>query len=175
MKNSSNLAESKLVIIYLLHKTYLPVSISYIQDFVLDNYMDYFSLSNNIAELTENGYIVKNIQNNKTTFKLSEKGYKMLNLFKNLIPVHIKENIDIYIENNKIQLKKELDIIANYNQIDKNEFNIKCIAYENASPLIEINFKVTNKKYARTICENWKKNASKYYISFIKSMLESEE
>ena len=47
MKNSSQLAESKLIILYMLNKISLPMSLSYIQEFALaSEYMDYFSLSN---------------------------------------------------------------------------------------------------------------------------------
>lgn len=176
MKDFSELAESKLVIIYLLHKMSLPISLSYVQEFALDSeYMDYFSLSNYLMELSDSGYIRKNIENNKTTYSISEKGYKVLTLFDNLIPNYIKEKIDEYVRLNKIQVKKDLEIISSYEQIGENEFTVKCCAYENNSQIIEINLKVASKKYARTICENWKKDASKYYISFVKSLLEKNE
>ena len=38
---------------------------------------------------------------------------------------------------------------------------------------MEMNLKVASKKYANTICDNWKKDASKYYLSFMKSLLNS--
>lgn len=176
MKHSSELAESKLVIIYLLHKMNLPVSISYIQEFALDSeVMDYFSLSYYIADLNENGYISKNIENNKTSYTVTEKGYKILDLFENLIPSYVKEKIDKYVDNNKNQLKKEIDITANYQKLHDEEYSIKCGAYENGTSLMEINLKVISKKYARAICDNWKKNAPDYYVSFIKSLLEGKE
>ena len=40
---------------------------------------------------------------------------------------------------------------------------------------MELSLKVASKKYANTICDNWKKDASKYYLSFIKSLLTNEE
>ncbi len=176
MKYSSELAESKLVIIYLLHKMNLPVSVSYIQEFALDSEsMDYFALSSYLADLAENEYISKNVENNKTTYSIEEKGYKILDLFENLIPLNIKEKIDNYVKNNKSQLKKELDIIATYEKLYGEEYNIKCGAYENGVSVMELNFKVISKKYARAICDNWKKDAPAYYMEFIKSLLEGKE
>lgn len=176
MKYSSELAESKLVIIYLLHKMNLPVSVSYIQEFALDSEsMDYFALSSYLADLSENGYISKTIENNKTNYTIAEKGYKILDLFENLIPSNIKEKIDNYVKNNKSQLKKELDIVATYEKLYGEEYNIKCGVYENGVSVMEINFKVISKKYARAICDNWKKNAPSYYMEFIKSLLEGKE
>lgn len=176
MKDFSELAESKLVIIYLLYKMNLPVSISYIQEFALDSEcMDYFSLSKYLVELVEKRYISKNTENNKTVYSIEERGYKILNLFENLISIDIKEKIDNYVENNKKNLKRDLDIVAVYEQIHQNEFNVKCSAYENGESIMDISFKVSSKKYARKICDNWKKEAPSYYISFIKSLLEIQK
>lgn len=176
MNNYSKLAEGKLIIIYLLYKMNLPVSISYIQEFALDSEcMDYFSLASHLADLSENKYIVKNIENNKTTYTIAEKGYKVLDLFENLVPPYIKQSIDDYVQNNKLQLKKELDIIATYEQIYDNEFEVRCSAHENGLSIMQLNFKVANKKYAKIMCDNWKKNAPHYYISFIRALLEGKK
>ena len=175
MKNSSQLAESKLIIMYMLYKVNLPMSLSYIQEFALaSEYMDYFSLSNYLSELTESEYIIKNIEHNKTTYTISKKGYKTLHLFENLIPSTTKEKINKYVAINKNQIKKDLDIVANFTE-NNNEYTVKCAVYENKTPLMELSLKVASKKYANTICDNWKKDASKYYLSFIKSLLTNEE
>ncbi len=175
MKNSSKLAESKLIIMYMLHKINLPMSLSYIQEFALaSEYMDYFSLSNYLSELTESEYIIKNVEHNKTTYTISKKGYKTLSLFENLIPIATKEKINEYVAVNKNQIKKDLDIVANFTEKD-NEYIVKCAVYENKSTLMELNLKVASKKYANTICDNWKKDASKYYLSFIKNLLNNDE
>ncbi|WP_250277757.1 DUF4364 family protein [[Clostridium] colinum] len=175
MKNSSQLAESKLIIMYMLHKINLPMSLSYIQEFALTyEYMDYFSLSNYLSELAESEYIIKNVEHNKTTYTISKKGYKTLNLFENLIPNYIKEKINEYVALNKNQIKKELDIVANFTE-NNNEYTVKCAVYENKMPLMEISLKVASKKYANTICDNWKKDASKYYLSFMKTLLNDDK
>ncbi|WP_317367032.1 DUF4364 family protein [uncultured Tyzzerella sp.] len=175
MKNSSQLAESKLIIMYMLHKINLPMSLSYIQEFALaSEYMDYFSLSKYLSELTESEYIIKNIEHNKTTYTISKKGYKTLNLFENLIPNSIKQKINEYVAINKNQIKKDLDIVANFTE-NNNEYTVKCAVYEDKKPLIELSLKVASKRYANTICDNWKKDASKYYLSFMKTLLNSDE
>ena len=171
MKDPSQLAESKLIIMYMLNKINLPMSLSYIQEFALTyEYMDYFSLSTYLSELTDSEYIAKNVEYNKTTYTITKKGYKTLSLFENLIPIDIKEKINEYVAINKNQIKKELDIVANFIE-NKNEYIVKCAVYEDNKPLLDISLKVTSKKYAKTICENWKKNPSKYYLSCIKTLL----
>lgn len=175
MKNSLQLAESKLIILYMLYKMDLPVSLSYIQEFALaSEYMDYFSLSNYLSQLTESEYITKTVEYNKTAYSISKKGYKTLNLFENLIPADIKEKINKYVELNKNQVKKDLEILANFKE-ENNEYTVKCAVYENKTPLIELSLKVNSKRYANTICDNWKKDASKYYLSFMKTLLSDDE
>ncbi len=175
MKNSSQLAESKLIILYMLYKMDLPVSLSYIQEFTLAyEYMDYFSLSTYLSQLTESQYLEKTLEHNKTKYNISKKGLKTLALFENLIPKHIKEEIDNYVKENRSQVRKDLEVLANFIEKDK-EYVVKCAVYENKIPIIELNLKVNSKRYANTICDNWKKDASKYYLSFMRTLLSNDD
>lgn len=173
--DTSQLAENKLIIIYMLCKMDVPVSLSYIQKFVLSSeYMDYFTLSSHISNLEENGYIIKNIEHNRSTYKVSERGREMLTLFENLISDNIKDDTDRYVKKNINQVKKEFSIVATYKKNADNDFSVICGAYEESSPLIELNIKVTTKKYAKIVCENWTKDASKYYLEILKFLLDKD-
>lgn len=175
MNDSSKLAESKLILMYLINKMELPISLSYIQEFTLaEDYMDYFTLSSYLVELAENKYIIKTVQPKKTSYVLSDSGKKTLRLFENLIAENIKENVDEYVQINKPQIKKDLDVVADF--VEKgDEFIVTCGAYENKIPLMQINLKVSSKQYAKEICKNWKNDASKHYLSFIKALLGDEK
>lgn len=173
--NSSKLAESKLILMYLINKMNLPTSLSYVQEFTLsEEYMDYFTLSSYLVELEENGYINKTTENNKTNYTLSKKGYKTLELFDNLIDNSVKQNVDKYVDINKAQLRMELEVIANYTKYF-DEYIVKCGAYEEKIPVVEINLRVSSKEYAKKICNNWRKNPSKHYLSFVKSLLTDQD
>lgn len=175
MMDSSKLAESKLILMYLLDEMDLPTSLSYVQEFTLsEEYMDYFSLSSCLAELEENAYINKTIEHNKTNYTLSEKGRKTLSLFDNLLEISVKENIDEYVSKTRDQIKQSLEVTANYTEYF-DEYIVECGAYEENSPVVEISLKVSSKKYAKKICENWKKNPSKHYLLFVKSLLAEQD
>lgn len=172
MKAPSQLAESKLIILYMLYKMNLPVSLSYIQEFALQaEYMDYFSLTAYLAELTQNEYILKNIENNKTTYIISDKGCKILSFFENLIPSYIKTQINEYVDLRKKNVKKDLQIISNFSKNDASEYIVKCGVYENKSLVMELSLNVASKEYAKIICDNWQENVNDYYPFFLKTLL----
>lgn len=167
----SKLAESKLILMYLINKMEVPISLAYIQEFTLSaEYMDYYTLSNYLVELTESKYIIRSIQPKKTSYVLSDSGKKTLSLFENFIDDDIKLNVDNYVTLNQSQIKKDLDVVADF--VEKgDEYIVTCGAYENKVPLMQINLKVSTKQYAKEICKNWKDDASKHYLTFIKTLL----
>lgn len=176
MKDSSELAESKLIILYMINKMNLPVFLSYVQQFALESeYMDYFSLSTYLAELSNGEYLLKNIENNKTSYTISEKGLNILQYFSNRIPAHIKQKIDDYVFANKKKVKRELEVTSIYYENDSNDYIVKCGVYDNSALLMEINLNVVSKEYAKQICQNWKDNVDNYYLSFLKSLLNPSE
>lgn len=175
MKDISELAESKLILLYMIHKMNLPVFLSYVQQFALEaEYMDYFSLSTYLAELSKNEYLLKNIENNKTSYTISEKGVNVLNYFSNRIPSYIKEKIDNYVLANRKKVRRELEVTAVYYENESNNYIVKCGAYEDSVLLMEVNLNVVSKESAERICKNWKDNVNTYYLSFLKSLLNDE-
>lgn len=176
MKNSADLAKGKLILMYMLNKMNIPVSLFFIQEFVLDSeYMDYFTLSEYLGHLSNNEYVLKSEALGKTTYAITPSGCSTLSLFDNLIDNDTKNDINEYVNINRSDVKKELEIMADFEIVKDGQFLVKCGAYENEIPLLEFNLAVSSRKYANTICDNWKKNTSKYYISFMKSLLNMDK
>lgn len=170
------LAVNKLIILLLIKKIGLPLSNSQITDFItINNYADYFSVQQYISELYEADFLEKTEENHITYYMITEEGCGILEMFSSQIPQYIKEMIILYSEKNNKKIKNEREIKSEYFPEKPNEFIVKCSISENNSILINIDINVISKEQARTICDNWKNNASYLYGSIFKTLITKNE
>jgi predicted transcriptional regulator len=170
--STHNLAINKLIILLLIKKTGLPLSNSQIADFItLNNYSEYFSVQQYIAELCASDFLEKSEEHHVTYYMITKEGLKILDMFSSQIPQYIKEVIILYTEKNNKQIKHQRDIKAEYIPNKSNEFIVKCSIEENKSSLINISINVASKEQAKLVCENWKNNASYLYGSIFTTLV----
>lgn len=95
-----DLAESKLLLIYVFSKVNEPLSNLEITEIILkNNLMNYFSLQNYINDLIEAG-LLKNISDDeKKKIIVTVEGLHVLSLFHMRIQTSKKEKIDAYLHN----------------------------------------------------------------------------
>ena len=93
----------KLIILYMLKKVDFPLTNAQISEFVLDQeYTTYFTLQQAISELVEAGLIRMETIRNTSQYYLTEDGDMTLGYFTQKISAPIREDIDRYIQENKM-------------------------------------------------------------------------
>ncbi|SDK17668.1 DUF4364 family protein [Natronincola ferrireducens] len=158
------LAEKKLLLLYILNEIEGALTNSQITQFVLENdMMNYFMLQQFLAELKESGFVHEGEGGHIQLFSITEKGRNTLNYFINRIPQHQKLEI-----NNLIAFKKEsflggTEIKADYTQLKDATFAIKLMIIENNVPIVNLKLNVSSQQRAKEICENWRKDAVGIY------------
>ena len=171
------LAEHKLIILHLLQKMGIALSNSEICQFLLaKNYMDYFSVQQYLSELVDAGCLDKTREQNNTLYTLTDDGEEIVNYFLNRISDEVKNEINIYVQENNKRVRNEYAITANYFPELNGDFLVKCgLCDDNGAPLMEINVAVVSKKQAQQICRNWKKHVKQYYGDFLSALAAEEE
>lgn len=173
-KSASELAESKLIILYLIYKMDLPMSTAQILEFVvLSDYMDYFSLQQYLIEMVEGKLLKKSKENNNTNYTLTENGEQALIYFTKHIPNSVRDTVNNYVAKNKKKVKHEVEVVSNYFYNSEKDYIVKCGVYEDDITLMEINVSVVSKEHARLICNNWKSNVNTLYGSILKLLAET--
>ncbi len=172
MDSMNQLAENKLIILYLLNKMSMPLSNSEICQFLLEkDYMDYFSIRQYLTELVEAEYI----DVTKEKYSLTDDGLDVLTYFIGRISDKHKNEINIFVNENRGRIRAEYDVTANYFPEINNDFLVKCgICESDGISLMEISALVPTREQAQNICYNWKKNVNGIY-SAIMSALTSEQ
>ena len=150
------LAEHKLIILHLVQKMGIALSNSEICQFLLSkNYMDYFSVQQYLAELTDTGWLEKSREQNSTRYTLTDEGEEIINYFMHHIPEDVKNEINTYVHDNSKRIRAEYAVTANYFPELNGDFLVKC---------------VVSKEQAQQICRNWRKQVNRYYRSILTSL-----
>lgn len=171
--NSLNLAEKKLLLLYIIDKIDLPISNIQLTEIVLENnFINYFTLQEYIDELISSNLIIKVNQNDKDRLAISNKGKEVLSLFKNRLSNEDITKLNTYIDIKMNLIKKEATISADYTIENGNSYVVSLSASENNLPLMEIKVTVASNKQARELCTKWKSNPSDLYTKIIKILSE---
>lgn len=161
--STSELAEDKLLLLYLLEKIKLPISNNQITQIILENnLMNYFTLQQYITELTNTNFILLTEQDGKNRISISSEGSKVLSLFINRVSKNKLDNIDLYLSKQIDNIKKEITIYADYT-IEGNNYIVNLKAVENNCILMDLKINVASNKQAKDLCSKWKQNSSELY------------
>ena len=104
-------------------------------------------------------------------FSVSEEA---LSYFENRLPYAIKEDILEYLKAERINVKKESEIYADYFYNDSNWYTVQCIIKDRKETLIDLKFDVPTKSQAETICNNWRSKSSGIYEYLVNQLWMSE-
>ena len=162
----------KLIVLYMLQKVDFPLTNSQISEFVLGRgYTTYFTLQSVLSELVESEMIRQETVRNCSYFTLTEEGEEALRYFQARISEPIREDIDQYLRENKMQLRDEVSVVADYYKNTSDEYAVHCVVKEKYSNPIELTVTVPDEMQARVICRSWKQKCQQIYEFVMKELL----
>jgi predicted transcriptional regulator len=171
LKNTQDLAENKLLLLYVLSKIQLPLSNTQLTQIILENnFINYFTLQQYITELTNSEFITCIEKDGKTRISISEKGIDVLDLFKNILSPSKTDSIDEYLSSHLYNIKKELTVSADYTMVKSNNYIVNINVTENDLVLMDLHINVPSIKHAEDLCKRWKDNSSQIYTDIMKSL-----
>ncbi len=173
----NQLAENKLILLYLIQKMAFPLSNSEICQFALEkNYMDYFSAQQYLSELVEAHLLKQNKHKNDTRYTLTQKGKDMIHYFISHLSENIKKEIDSYVQQNKKRIHTESEVTARYFLQPNNDYLVKCTLCDgDGTNLMEISLPVATKEQAKWICDNWKNNITRIYGTILNALISEKK
>lgn len=171
-ESSSELAENKLLMLYVLKAIKEPISNTQLTEIILENnFINYFTFQQYLSELEEAKFVEYHKANDKNLLILTKHGDTVLSLFKSRLSPSKIAIIDQYIKNKIESIKKELTIHADYTLGDNDSFIVDLKAVENQALLMELKLSVPSKNQAVAICNKWKDNPSDIYNTIINTFI----
>lgn len=161
MKNEG-LIQYKLMILYMLDRVDFPLTGSQISQFLLDKYTNYFTLQIALNELVESDFIKPTSARNHSLYEITEQGKEAVELFEFQISDTIKMDILNYLKEQKIELRNESAISADYYP-SNHEYIAQCSIKEKNQTLLEIKLTVPTQEQAVHICDSWRDKSEEIY------------
>ncbi len=146
-ENSLELAENKLLMLYILKSIKDPISNAQFTEIILENnFMNYFIFQQYLSELEESKFVEYHENNNKKLLVITEKGDSVLSLFKDRLSPSKITIINEYVKEKWESIKRELTIQADYTIASNDSFIVDLKAVESESLLMELKLTVPSKE-----------------------------
>ena len=174
-ENSAELAENKLLVLYVIKSLKQSISNTQLTEIILENnFINYFTLQQYISELENSDFIRYIDKNGKRLIVITKKGENVLSIFNDRISPIKRDIIDNYISKTIDNIKKELTIHSDYTIEKNNSFIVDLKALEDEILLIDLKISVPTKKQASTLCAKWKENPSDIYTKIVQALFNEE-
>lgn len=162
----------KLIVLYMLNKVNFPLTNAQISDFILEReYTTYFTLQSVLADLEESQMIHIETIRNCSYYSITDTGTEALKYFHNRISPSIRDEIDQYMSENRIRMRDEVSVLADYYKNTDGDFSVRCQIKEKDSRPIDLTFSVPYEDQARTACSNWRDHCQSIYEFIMKELL----
>lgn len=154
----------KLIVLYMLNRVTFPLTKAQVCDFILEReYTSFMTLQQAISELIDAELITAHPNQNRTNLAITDEGAETLRFFGNRINDSIKEDIDLYFADNKLEMRNEVSVLADYYKSTSGEYEAHLRAKEKNVTLIEVTLSVPDEETASAICGNWQKKNQEIY------------
>ena len=162
----------KLTILYMLDKAGFPLTNTQISNFFLEQeYTDYFRVQEVIGNLVDASLILAESTHSNTQYTLTAAGKETLEFFTDKITPAITQDIIRFFEQNKLELRQENSILADYYKTTNQQYAVRCQVRSDNNQVIDLTITVKTKEQAEAICNNWKKRNEDVYAYLMEQLL----
>lgn len=173
IENTEELAQNKLLLLYIINESENLLTNEDITEFVLDkNYMNYFLIQQYLSELIHSNFIEYTAREDKNVYLLLDKGKMTLSYFEDRLPSSIKMEISTKFSQIKKDKKISTQIIGEYFKKDTNDYTVNLKLVENSKSLFSLYLNVATVEQAQLICDTWKKNTEYIYKNLLNMLVD---
>ncbi len=163
----------KLMVLYMLSRIDFSLTNTQISDFVLGKgYTDYFTLQSSLSELEESNLVHLETISNTTYYTITPEGEETITYFVNKVSQPIRDDIDHYLIENRVTLRNETSVIADYYKNTAGDIAVRCRVKEKDEDLIDLTLTVPDVAQAKAICAQWKKKSQPVYEYLMKELMQ---
>lgn len=162
----------KLIVLYMLSRVDFPLTRVQLFDFILDRgYTTYFVLQQAIGELIDAGLVRSKSFQDSTQLSMTEEGNTTLSYFENRIDKSIRDEVCLYFEEQKLQMKDDLSVKAQYYKSTSGDYIAELSISGGKETPIEISISAPTEKSASDICKSWKSRSQGIYAYLMRELL----
>lgn len=165
-------AENKVLLLFFAEKVRMPVNSMQLTRIMLEHrFMNYFHMQQCLHELTSGGFLSSELHEGTERYSITKEGIRILDLFGSLLPEGIRNRLLSGIAQIRSGLLRETAVTADMTLVTEDEWLVSLRITEEDEPLFETRISVGSRDDARTLCRNWKENATSLYPQVISLLL----
>lgn len=165
----------KLMTLYMLKQVKFPLSGSQLSEFFLDKeYATYFTLQQVLGELKDAHLITAETIRNSSRYQITREGEETLSFFGKEISAAIVQDMDEFLKANKVRLRDEIGVTAEYYKSTNQDYVVHCEVREGRSILIELNLAVPDREQAEDMCNRWSQSNQGIYSFVMKELMRQD-
>ncbi len=173
-EDAENLAENKLIILYLLSNASCTLTNLQILRLLYDfEGFNYYYFQHLLSDLVEKKYVMSYKQEEEWLYEITPTGKEILALTENMLPGITKHKLDVITKELLQKVRNESTVTAEYIPESDNEYITKCKISEAHKTLFSLNIYCASQDQAKVIAENWKNHASEIYPQIIEMLTKS--
>ena len=164
-KSITDLAENKVLILYLLNKLSDGIKSDNLYKLVSSaNNINYFYFQELLTDLIDTKLVGSFTKENDDSFiKITSEGQNSLSLTKSLLPGILILKADNIFKEEVSSIAEQSSSITEYIPKDENNYTVNCKIIEKTETVFEISTFAGSRERAKQISDNWKNNASIIY------------
>lgn len=174
--DDQTLAESKILLLYIINKVGKPISHNELLELVTSIVdMNYFYFEQFLLDLIEDNYIIKYEQDGLEIYEITPEGENAIGLTIDIVPGMLKMEVDSKFKENLDIVKDKYSISAEYAPISEKSFSIRCKIIDNNSVVFDLEADAGSGEQAKRIVENWNNNAAELYPKILEILIDNNE
>ncbi|HZX45933.1 MAG TPA: DUF4364 family protein [Clostridia bacterium] len=159
-RDTEELAENKLLLLYILSEAKIPLSKNQVTQVVLENnLMNYFSMQQFLSELVQKGLVVCYEDIGRHFYRIHRRGNEVLGLFLSRIPDTLKKDLKQYLTDKGMLLKRENSVQSSYLEESSGTYSVYLKLTREDGASFEMKVPIPSEKNAKKICVNWNEKA----------------
>lgn len=166
--NEETLAESKVLILYILNNIKKEITNNALYKIVLSVIdMNYFYFQQFLLDLVKSDFVLSYERDGNNMYLITDKGTRTLELTEDILPGILKLQVDTNLKYTLDNVNEENSIVAEYTPVNENYYTVTCKIMENNECLFEVKTFAGSREQARQIVRNWKKHAVNMYPNLL--------
>ena len=163
VKGDSSL--NKLILLFVLDKMEVPLSENTILDMCTssNDWLAYMDCQPLLSQLIDCGWIFNIGDENEPFYTITTDGRICLANFFIKIPASLREEISLFIKNNRARYRRKQECRSDYFMNKDGTYTVYLKIVESAQPILELKLIVPNRQIARETYRKWGEKASDTY------------
>ena len=174
-KRPRPMAESQLVILYMLSKLGTVTDISLLDFLTEARVMNYLDMMPALKRLAQEGAVTETQEGPYRRYGLQPAGRELLNLYGARIPFSVREAIDSRQEEWLAALKAQRDFRSDMTETPRGDYEVSLRMMEHDRPLMAVTLCVPSSDVAARLCRRWQSEGGEVFSALLRPLLEEDE